>query len=326
MQRLLNWSFPVFRIFGIDVRFHWMLPLLWIWMYVKTQEAGFPLTFTLLLILTQFLSILIHELGHCFAARSCLLPVYEIILWPLGGLSMVGHSRNGREEIFVAAAGPIVGLLAQALAIAAIALVEGRTPTWTTFDPFTWAPGTTILEAVVKINMILNLWNLLIPIYPLDGGRILCGCLSFFFGYSRAILLSTYIGFVMGAGMVVLGILQLPGSLFLLFLGLFVIGQCWVTREAVRYGMAAEDDEGPSFEGEMETQFVPTRRPGFWARWKMRREMRRRRKREQERRRIRENVDHLLERISQVGLLGLSPAERKTLERASRKLREMEDL
>ena len=54
-------------------------------------------------------TVLVHELGHCFAARrvggeavAC-----SILLWPLGGLAFIGDSFSPLEDLQVALAGPL---------------------------------------------------------------------------------------------------------------------------------------------------------------------------------------------------------------------------
>lgn len=52
-------------------------------------------------------TVLVHELAHCLAARLTGSRVHNIILWPLGGLSYVGHSIGPKEDLLVAVAGPL---------------------------------------------------------------------------------------------------------------------------------------------------------------------------------------------------------------------------
>lgn len=40
-----------------------------------------------------FLTVLIHELGHCHAAISLGGTAHSITLWPLGGFACVSHSK-----------------------------------------------------------------------------------------------------------------------------------------------------------------------------------------------------------------------------------------
>src|SRR5687768_14584198 len=58
-----------------------------------------------------FLSVLLHEFGHCFAARYMDGEADEILLWPLGGLAMCRSlPHTPLAHFVVAAGGPLVTL------------------------------------------------------------------------------------------------------------------------------------------------------------------------------------------------------------------------
>jgi hypothetical protein len=44
-------------------------------------------------------TILIHELGHCLAARFVGSEAHEILLWPLGGLAFIGHTAGPKGAL-----------------------------------------------------------------------------------------------------------------------------------------------------------------------------------------------------------------------------------
>src|SRR5688500_14339090 len=59
-----------------------------------------------------WVSLVLHELGHAFAARREGMEVHGIDLWLFGGLAKLSRdSRTPGEEFRVAAAGPLVTLL-----------------------------------------------------------------------------------------------------------------------------------------------------------------------------------------------------------------------
>src|SRR5207244_5592755 len=58
-----------------------------------------------------FFSVLLHEFGHCFAARSVNGDAQEVLLWPLGGLANVEVPHTPRANLIVAAGGPAVNLV-----------------------------------------------------------------------------------------------------------------------------------------------------------------------------------------------------------------------
>jgi len=114
------WSIPVGRVFGITVRIHWLFPFValgWILHAAFTGPAkGTPppegqwIDAAILMLILLF-STLLHEFGHCFAARACGGDGPEILLWPLGGLANVEVPNRPQAHLVTAAAGPAVNLI-----------------------------------------------------------------------------------------------------------------------------------------------------------------------------------------------------------------------
>ncbi|UJF34480.1 site-2 protease family protein [Paenibacillus hexagrammi] len=100
--------------------------------------------------------ILIHELGHVLAARIKGLPVSAPVFIPFLGalITMKKHPRDAATEAFIGIGGPVLGTVG-ALAAYLIGL---------------WLQSP-VLVSVSYMGFFLNLINLL-PIHPLDGGRI----------------------------------------------------------------------------------------------------------------------------------------------------------
>jgi Zn-dependent protease len=98
----------------------------------------------------------VHEMGHFVAARQCGLNVGAPTFIPFVGawVNLKDQPLDVRSEAYIAMAGPVVGT------VAAVAVyLVGR---WT---------DSTLLLAIAYAGLFLNLFNLL-PIAPLDGGRI----------------------------------------------------------------------------------------------------------------------------------------------------------
>jgi Zn-dependent protease len=100
--------------------------------------------------------ILIHELGHYFAAKQKNLPVGLPIFIPFlgAGVKMKEKPVNAEIEAYLAYAGPFVGTVAS-------------------FFLYYWFrySGNGFALALAHMGFLLNLFNLL-PLSPLDGGRI----------------------------------------------------------------------------------------------------------------------------------------------------------
>jgi Zn-dependent protease len=110
--------------------------------------------------------LLSHELGHAFVMRLCGMKVRGVVFVPLfGAATLPEHSFATRDvEARVSLAGPATGLFSAG--VLAIVLVVGP-PAW--MGP--GAVGIALLWALA-----VNLLNL-VPMPPLDGGRVLsCLC------------------------------------------------------------------------------------------------------------------------------------------------------
>src|SRR5205085_6514829 len=112
MRDPISWSFPLGRMFGINIRVHVMLPLVILGLVVRvTMEFNVPLVAAVVLQGLMFLSILLHEFGHCFAARSVDGDASEVLLWPLGGLAYCDLPHTPRAHLITALGGPAVHFL-----------------------------------------------------------------------------------------------------------------------------------------------------------------------------------------------------------------------
>lgn len=109
------------------------------------------------------LSVLVHEIAHCVAARRLGLRVGGLKLWALGGLTEVqAEAESPRREYAVAIVGPLTSIMLGGLAGAAALLVGGSDA---------GAIGL-LLSFAWYANTLLAAFNLL-PGLPLDGGRVL---------------------------------------------------------------------------------------------------------------------------------------------------------
>lgn len=115
----------------------------------------YPWSFAIGLVLMIF----IHEMGHIWAAKRKGLPVSAPAFIPfLGALIMLKRQpQDAVTEAYVAFGGPLIG-------------TAGAFMTWLLAG---WT-GYEVLYPIAFIGFFLNLFNLL-PMHPLDGGRIVTG-------------------------------------------------------------------------------------------------------------------------------------------------------
>lgn len=157
-------------------------------------------------------SLVIHEYGHVRAMRHVGIPTRGFYLIPfVGGAAVAERAFSSRlEEHYVAIMGPAYGL-AQAILLYASFLYFGH--------PF--------LGAVTAWIAVLNLFNM-IPITPLDGGRIVkSATMSIGSGFGMGLLL---------AGIFVAVILMFAlRSWILALVALFSLFEFWVERRKHRF-------------------------------------------------------------------------------------------
>jgi Zn-dependent protease len=68
-----------------------------------------------------FVVVLLHEFGHCFAARRVDGEAEEILMWPLGGLAYVSVPHTPKANFVATAGGPLVNVIICAVCAVAIA-------------------------------------------------------------------------------------------------------------------------------------------------------------------------------------------------------------
>lgn len=139
-------------------------PFFWLGMAVFGQDAfqvGFDIG--LLWVACGFVSILWHELGHAVVMRRFGSPA-RIELIAFGGLAIPSYEQpSAVRRLLIAAAGPAAGLLLAGIV-------------WGSHQAFGWAGEHRYLRILYTFLFIINLvWSLfnLLPIWPLDGSRIL---------------------------------------------------------------------------------------------------------------------------------------------------------
>ncbi|WP_115719596.1 metalloprotease [Gallaecimonas mangrovi] len=165
--------------------------------------ASYSYLFSWKLALVLIAILVIHEWGHLLAMKRFGIATKGIYLVPfVGGAAVPAEKfKTQWQELYVAMAGPSFGLASTLLAWAAYQLT-----------------GSAWLGATVTLGAFLNLFNLL-PIHPLDGGRVLKAAVassrskSAFYGLlvcsSAGFLLSLYAGLTLLAVLVIFGIWDL---------------------------------------------------------------------------------------------------------------------
>ena len=345
----MSWSLPVFRVARISVRVHLFFIAFVLAMVARAASTGsdsaFGLALTLLGLGALFLVILLHEFGHCIACRMSGGSASEILLWPLGGLASCSPPDRPKAHLWTAVGGPLVNVGFIAILTPLIGFSTGQWLGVAIPNPFDLAGmmqrvdiggGTSDAGALggllpsgsvgawIELSIFLTnyiAWALLlfnlIPMFPLDGGRIVQAILWMRHGYVRSMRLACRSGLV---GAVVIGIYALASeSTILLAIALFGGIVCYTTARQVEYErdyLGFEPD--PSELAAMEEEFEPERRSGSEARGgsaTARTAASRASESDAE-------IDAILDKIAKSGIGSLSEAERATLARATERRRD----
>jgi len=86
LQWLWSGTFPLFTAFGVHVRAHASLAVLAV--LVLLFGVGGTISSSVQFVTALFAIVVLHEFGHCFAARWVGGEADEILVTPLGGLAM----------------------------------------------------------------------------------------------------------------------------------------------------------------------------------------------------------------------------------------------
>jgi Zn-dependent protease len=141
----------------------------------ESSSASTPFALAVVSALGFFGSIVLHELGHAFAALRNGIGISSIQLWIFGGMArMDRESDSPAAEFKVAVAGPLVTLaivvILTVVGIAAVGTEEFRRAVL--IESGSGVSGVmAMIGWLASINLLVLLFNLL-PAFPMDGGRI----------------------------------------------------------------------------------------------------------------------------------------------------------
>jgi Zn-dependent protease len=220
-----------FSLLGFPVRVH---PLFWLAMaifglpMIESRDGLGALGDLLLWTIAAFLSILVHELGHALLMRW---HGYQptITLYGFGGYASYDSVRmpSPTSQVFISGAGP-AAQLALMVVLAVVLHVCGHSISIYEWGPFRFAlPArgemiytggmTTFVYDLMLASALWAYFNL-VPVYPLDGGRIARAVLVML-NPREGVRLSLVLSIIIGVGLIILGFVA--GQHFLAFFFIF---------------------------------------------------------------------------------------------------------
>jgi stage IV sporulation protein FB len=348
MRDVLSWSFPIGQPFGILVRVHLIMPLFIIGMIareaVQTSIPGSWMDAAALMAM-MFVSVLLHEFGHCFAARYMDGEADEVLLWPLGGLAYCrALPHKPLNHFVVALGGPLVNLLLLVIAalILSFALDQHYQPQFNPiwypyrYDPAGGMPisvwgGETVyshysvainLQRFFWVNWVQFLFNVLVIGIPFDGGRMLQAVLWSRMGHYQATKVAIYFGFFFMVLAVLASFIVTSNESLILCLAIFIYMAC-----AQEY-MALETEREESLFGydfsqgytsleKDEPRPVQPKKKNFIQRWLDERAAKREQEEMEQREADDQRMDELLDKIQKFGKDSLTDEETRFLKRVS---------
>lgn len=167
------------------------------------------------IVLTLFicLALTIHEVSHIVCSNLLGYQAIELKITMWGGDLVVNplFEADPNAEILISLAGPVFNLVMAfgVMYLKFLGIQHDYLGYWQ------------------QINLLLGIINL-IPVYPLDGGRIVHAWLTKLFGLKMATYYTRLVSVVVGGFFLISGLIQIlihHNGWFFIFVGCFVIGQ-----------------------------------------------------------------------------------------------------
>lgn len=346
------WKFPIGRVFGITVHVHlaFLLVLLPLTLSFSIDKDSAPGTWIDACVLAALMtvSILLHEMGHCFGARSVGGQADEIMLWPLGGLAECSFLPASPWANFVfTVCGPLANVILCIVSavILAFGFDESIRPIfnflgWYPFrDPAVYKltlwngnPYETSSLAVMAvvwtfyINWFLLIFNMLLIGIPWDGGYLVRAILWPYVGYHRATMYMIFGGFVVACVLFMGAFLWHRVPMFIplaLYTFLMCYREWFILENRGDESLFGYDfSQGyTSLEKDVSTPSPKRKKQNFIQRYIQKRNARRAQREHEQQEAEERRMDELLEKIQREGKQSLTDDETRFLKRVSDRYR-----
>jgi Zn-dependent protease len=186
---MFGWSINLFRIRGIQLAVHASFFLLLAYAAYQGWQAGGwdSLLWSVGILLAFFACVVLHELGHSFTAMHFGIGVRRILLMPIGGMAEFDSiPRQPIREFLITLAGPTVNFVLAAILWVLVGPGDTDYP----------ADAVGFGQLLLHANLLMGAFNLL-PVFPMDGGRILRALLASRLPYLQATFWAATVGKVL---------------------------------------------------------------------------------------------------------------------------------
>ncbi len=205
------WSINLFSVFGIRLEVHatfLILVGLFAWTGWALDGVG-AMFWSVLFILAVFGCVVLHELGHSLVAQRYGIEVIRILLLPIGGMAQFQSvPREARKEVIIALAGPLVNF-ALAVPLFALGGIPREFLALSLGGYFPLVNTQTFFQALLIVNLVMGMFNLL-PIFPMDGGRMFRAFLTYRLSYLKATGTAAIVSKILASAGIALALVGLP--------------------------------------------------------------------------------------------------------------------
>lgn len=193
------------------VRIHPLLLIIFFTIFASGEVALYAMI---------FISLLVHEAGHLFAAYYCHVNVKSCILLPYGAEITFAKEEqiSPQQLLIIAIAGPLATSVFIVIAY--------------------WLPPM-YQESLLHIQYYLLVFNML-PLWSLDGGRIVYALILLFCPYKKVYERYVMVSLFVTSIGVIMTVLLLPNSMPVVILSSFLWMQVWKEWRYRKYRAAFE--------------------------------------------------------------------------------------
>ncbi|MEC9372378.1 MAG: site-2 protease family protein [Planctomycetota bacterium] len=316
VENPLGWSLKLYTLWRITVRMHLLFivyvvaQILW---SIRQGAAG--VGYQSIMMGSLFVIVLLHEYGHCIACRLVKGEANEILMWPLGGLAYCAPPDTWKAHLITVVGGPLVNVIIFPITAGLLfALGEGGQVFFNPFNPVislgaldNW--GKVALWSAHYVNLLVLCFNVLLPMWPLDGGRILHALLWRRMPRRQATEITSIVAFISAGVVAVIAIVT--AQTILLAIALFAGLLSWRERQLAR----AEEEISSPYAASLAPDWREEKEAA--PKGPSKRELKQLQREEDEQK----EVDRILAKIASEGMGALTKGEKRTLERATERRR-----
>lgn len=319
LRRFVSYSFPIGTYLDINVRVSIWFILMPLWLFalgIRSGTLADAVQFMLLTYALLFVSVLLHEFGHCLGCRKVGGFANEILMWPLGGLAFTSPPKTVWANFITVAAGPFVTLVLATVPYVVLTVMPGESPVslnplnsriWSAY----WAGGplVRILADLYAINYFLLLLNMLLVFYPFDGGQLVQIAVWKFTNYRKSMIWAVRIGMI---GAVVVGIAGI-----VMHFGLTIICVFGFIASYQRGQMLREEGAYEPWQESLDINPNASNQKSWWQKRKEAKAAKKAAAEADKKQKLEAEVDRILDKVHRVGLQSLSSREKKVLQQAT---------